>query len=653
MKKLLPAFLIWITLTSAATGQQLSREYGVVGKDDIGYSGFPGDEDAEAVVLFDEGISYFLRRDYEFDVIFERTTRIKVLKESGVKWAEVEVPFYQENGIYERVYDISGTTWNFENGRLTKTEFEPKNVYESVINESWKTIRFAMPDVKPGSIIEYKYAISSQYKFNLRDWEFQWRIPVVYSKYEVDMIPFYEYTFLLQGAGRFDYQKSYVKKGSGRQYGQISYQDMVHEYAMEDVPAFNDEGFITSINDYILKLDFQLSKVIRTNGTEIGIITTWEELNKELLKDSDFGKYIKKSEKMATKVIGEKLMEGKSKREKFDIIMDYVKQNYNWNGMNGKYASKSPKDLVDEKVGNCADLNLFALGLMNEYGIEAQPVILSTRNHGKVHKDYPYSSFFNYVLITANLDDRNVLADATEVMSLNDRIPVRCINDRGLIVKDGEPKWVNLGCDFPSSISNKITITADANHKMTAKVNRSATEYDALEWRQDPGDDKADICETFGDENFEIKEATVSIENLIVKNKPFVLNYEVDANSESIGDKIYVGPFLNLEIDNSPLKQKERTYPIDLIYPKQRSYESVVMIPDGYRIDFVPENNEISNDYFDLNYTVATQDDRLVVTFDYYFKQAVYNAKDYSKMKYFFNQIAKKGNEKIVFARNE
>ena len=74
-------------------------------------------------------------------------------------------------------------------------------------------------------------------------------------------------------------------------------------------------------------------------------------------------------------------------------FLDYVKNNYNWNNNNDKFASKTPNQLINDKFGNCADINLFTIGLLNSIGIESYPLILSTREHGKIKVDYPFSQF--------------------------------------------------------------------------------------------------------------------------------------------------------------------------------------------------------------------------------------------------------------------
>jgi hypothetical protein len=67
--------------------------------------------------------------------------------------------------------------------------------------------------------------------------------------------------------------------------------------------------------------------------------------------------------------------------------------------------------------------------------------------------------------------------------------------------------------------------------------------------------------------------------------------------------------------------------------------------------DFIPEDFKINNDLFELNYSIKIYNDKFQVIFDYYFKKPVYQSDDYAKIKYYFDEIVKKGNEKIVLTK--
>ncbi len=656
IKKIYLTTLLLTCTSIAAMCQRFSKNFGEIAKDEIELKECPFDKDAEAVVLFDKGKSYFVENESSFDVVFERTTRIKILSEAGIKWAEVEIPFYQEGNIYEKIYDIEASSYNFESGRLNKTVFNTANTFDEKENEYWNIRKFAIPNVKVGSVIEYRYKINSEYKFNFRDWEFQWRIPVFYSEYETKMIPFYEYVFRLQGANKFDIYDTYEDTGMARRlrtsraYGNNTYHDMVYKFGMENIPAFGSEEFITSINDYIIKLNFQLSKIHYLNGTNVNIITTWEELIKELSTHPDFGKYESKSEKLASKLFDVKSLLEKPEIERFNFVLDYVKSNYSWNNMRGKFASKNPNQFVDDKIGNCADLNLFTVGLLNGVGVEAYPVILSTRDNGKINSDYPFSHFFNYVIVSANIDGKIILADATEIQSMNNRIPIRCSNDQGLVIKKDDVSWVRLECLYPSNITTFVEMNVSEDD-ISADLFKMGTEYDALYFRENYTDNVDNIKQLLSSKNYSLIDSSIVVQNQENKIKPYKLRYTLTAKPEVINGKIYVSPFLQETIGESPFTQKERTHPIDMVYPKQRGFKSMISLPPGYTVDFAPADLKIENELFELDYSSRMTDGKLQINLYYYFKKPIYKSDDYSKLRYYYDEIVKKGNDKIVLVK--
>lgn len=629
------------------SAQNFSKDFGKIGAEEADLAYYAPDKTAEAVILFDIGKSYFSDNGDGFKVVFEKETRIKIFTEAGLKWAEVKIPIYHEGMVYEGVTDLEACTYNVTNGIFKATPFNPADMHEEKINEFWSAKKFALPDVKPGSIIQYRYKIISEYKFNLRSWEFQSRIPTVYSEYEVSMIPFYEYVYLLQGTRKFDSQTSHVSTDLARRYGPIDFQDMVYNYVLKNVPAFKDEEYITSIDDYLIKLDFQLARVTNTSGVKTDIISTWPDLIKAIEKDPDVGKFANKCEKLSSKLISPESLAGKSQKEKFDFILNYVKNNFSWNKNFGKYASKSPGDLIKDKIGNDADLNLLTIGLLNAAGIEAYPLLISTRDNGKIKADYPFLKFFDYLIVFATVDGKNVLSDATEILCPNNRIPSRCLNDKGLLVKEGDIQWIGLQSLLPSEVRTEVLIDSIGETSHSTRT-ISATDYDALKLRTLYGSDKKKIAEREDANTFTVDDSSIVVLNPDEKEKAYILKYAATYKTEIINNKIYVAPFLDEPLAENPLKQYSRTYPIDMIYPVKRTYTSVIQIPGGYKVEFIPENYKFLNDSFELNYNIQNDGKNVSITFDYFFKKPVYNAGDYQNIKFYFKDIIRKGNEKIV-----
>lgn len=162
----------------------------------------------------------------------------------------------------------------------------------------------------------------------MRAWEFQKKIPVVYSFLRYRAIPFYEYVFTATNLEHFDERDS---KRLLREitHGSLTYGEMEHTFGLKNIPAFRDEEFISSSSDYMQALHFQLARIYHPRGGKEDYMSTWEGLSDELLKHiPSFGKYIKDARKESKKILPTLQLDEATESEKIDKILDYVKQNF-------------------------------------------------------------------------------------------------------------------------------------------------------------------------------------------------------------------------------------------------------------------------------------------------------------------------------------
>src|SRR6266699_6989798 len=82
--------------------------------------------------------------------------RIKILKEEGRKYADVEIPFFKGNGnivnIHARTIRPDGSIANFEGKAFDKSIMKAKGL-------KYMAKTFTLPDVQLGSILEYYYTL--------------------------------------------------------------------------------------------------------------------------------------------------------------------------------------------------------------------------------------------------------------------------------------------------------------------------------------------------------------------------------------------------------------------------------------------------------------------------------------------------------------
>ncbi|WP_420575675.1 DUF3857 domain-containing protein [Ekhidna sp.] len=663
MKKLITILCTTIVFQSFA--QTVDIEFGKLTEEELKMQHYEKDEEAKAVVLYDKGKSIFYKVENGYNIRFTRHKRIKIFDKNESQHAEVSIPFYVDGyGKTEEVKSIRASTYNYEDGKLTQSPLNPSNVYEEQINERWRVKKFTFPDLQDGSILEFQYILETPFHFNLPDWIFQDRIPTIYSEYEVSMIPFYEYAFLVQGVSKFDYKNSVVSKDK-RTWGEVSmvygrnmgsgveFQDYTHTYVLKDIPAFRDEAYISSIEDYIIKMDFQLAKFLKPTGGTSNIISTWPELNDDLLKHEDFGRYLKKSGRAARNIIdGEIDLTGLESSAKAEKIITYVKEKFEWNGNYSKYASQSPDDLIDKKIGNSADINLFLIALLTEAEVDAQPVILSTRNHGIIPVEYPFMHFTNYVIAMVNTESA-FLTDATEDYLPFNRIPPRCLNEKGLIVNESDnPQWISLKNNIPSLEKKIINLTLDTTSlNVNTMVSIQSTSYESYTKRVAFKDDTTKIKEYYEDKIGNINKAlTYGFDKL---ERPYALHFKGEFETDKIGDAVVIYPFLKLPISKNKLTQKERSYPIDFTNAWEDEFESKLTIPEGYSITSLPEGYQLDNELAEINLNCKYENGIVVSNGVYKFKKATYSPSEYARIKYYFDEIVKYFNQPIVIETSE
>jgi len=654
MKKNFLAICLFTALWMPVAAQNFTHEFGKYTGEEFLMKQYDKDPTAEAVVIYDIGSSFFTLTDDGYQLIFERKTKIKIFNKAGLKYAQIEIPYYIKDRDFEKIVDLEGNTYNYENGTIRATPLNEKNTFNEKVSENWMVRKIAMPDVKEGSIIEISYKIYTPYFFNFRSWEFQNKIPVIYSEYVTKMIPFYEYTYMLQGATKFDSYRKYEEKGNSQNFKTITYNNMIYEFIMKDVPAFKDESFITSSEDYILKLDFQLAAYHSPYGGDQQIMTTWPKLIEELLDNESLGKYLKSCQKKSKEITDTMKLAGKTNLEKAAYIDKYLKSNFNWNEINSKFSTKSIKELLKTKTGNSSDINLFYTALLNSAGIEAYPVLISTRDHGKIKLNYPFQHFFNYAIVGAKIDDQTVILDATEPMSSFRQIPSQCLNDKGLFLKSDKEKFSWL--DIKSSINSDISYHIDLNPKVEkdsvyCSFQIASTGYDAVNLRKKYLKNPKEMKTELSINNMTLTDS-IKMDKLNEIDKPLESKFKSICSIDKVEDKILIAPFCSFIMTENPFKKGARTYPVDMVYKKSRTFSTVIHIPEGYRLFSALEKINTDNEEVRIQYQVEKPDSKTIkISGVYEFKKDVYGAFSFFDLKGYFNTIIDKFNEKVVLIK--
>ncbi len=605
--------------------------------------------DAPAVVLFDKGNVFFLSEEGGFNIKYTRHKRVKIFKEAAFDQGEIEIPLYIGDLSSEVVQDIKATTYYYDGKTIEKTELDRNQIFEEPINKHWYQKKFAMPNLKEGCVVDYTYTVISPFIFNLPDWDFQDVIPTIYSEYQTNMIPFYTYTYRAQGFNTFDVFESGESKGLDRQFMNLTFKDMNYTFGMKNIPSFKDESFISSKEDYIKKIDFQLSEINYPSGYSKKVLTTWPALAKDLMDYVDFGTYIKKSAKIGSKEFTH--LQSKNDMEKIEAVLKYMKNNYKYNGRNSYSASESIKNFMKLKTGNSANINLMALGLLQSLNVDCKPVIISTRDHGKVYENFPFADFFNYVLIIATVADKKLILDATDPYCPTNLIPANCCNGKGFIVDEEEEKWANIYNNLPSHDMTSLSyIYNPETNQLEGSAMVKTTGHIAIAERKRYTSDEEKFVDHINSEGLKVKD-DIAV-NAEEKEDQFNYSFDFTSSVDQIDNQIIITPFMKLPVQDNPFKQKERDYSIDFVYPFVKKFQVSIKLPDKYKIEKLPVDVIRNTKSIALSYKITLlENNTLIISTNYQIKKPIYPSSAYNELKSFYKLVTEQLNQSIVVTK--
>lgn len=645
MKKL--SILILITTLSifnVVNAQKKKVKFGKVKIQDLKEKVCPIDSNAHAERLYDKGYTYF---DFTADgakLVTTKHTRIKIYDKEGYRHADVKIPCYVSNMKgEEKIGSIKAYTYNLENGKIIKSQIKRDGIFSEKLTKNIKIKKFTFPDIKEGCIIEYRYTKTSDFFFNLESWYFQHDIPVRYTTYTARIPEIVDYKRTVKGYERIKFNTESSSEGD------MYVKDYV--YTGVNIKPFPDEKFIFCKEDYISKLEFELT-AIKKSGIWERFNNNWKNIHKELMQNMAFGIALKR-DGYCKKILPGIIADCKTQDEKIQRIYNFIKKHIKWNKKYSMYAGRPFKKIHASKSGSSGEINLFLTALFRAAGIECNPVILSTRSHGKIRFGAPKISQYNHCISGITVNGQVLLVDATDRLIPMDLLPFNDFNREGVMIKPNGT--VKIPLENKTLSNHFITINASFNEdgQLEGQVTSKYSKYEAFLFRKSFSNIDQRVKKLEKDmEDFSIE--NYKIQNIKNPNKEAGETYNFTLGEEDeLPSTIYLPPLLNYTQSKNPFKLEERRFPVELPYPQMDYIVINIEIPEGYEASDLPKNisavmpnNSCS---FAFQYNVANN--KLTITYQMRTIKTLFLPEEYVALKNFYNMLIKKHSEKIVIKR--
>lgn len=644
-------------------GTAQSYELGKVTVTELEEKVNPKDTAAPAAILFKKGKTFFTyNKEKGFTANHVYEFKIKIYKKEGLKWADQKVRFYigYETLNEDQLEFSNAVTYNLENESVVKTKLDNQGTFKKKVNKFWNEKMITMPNVKVGSIIEYKYILKSENIVKLPDFDFQYEIPVNYFEYKTDIPEYYIYKTLLVGNYKIETDSKFTSKTQSFQdsYNRstsISYKQISAFYIGKDIPALTNEPYVDNIDNYKGSIQHELERVRYPDQPVKDYAITWEGVATTIFKDKSFGKEL--SEKsFLLEDVKRILTNVELQNEKLKIIFKFVQNKMNWNEKNDYYTDKGVVKAYADQTGNVAEINFILINMLKLAGIEANPVLVSTTENGV--PVYPTRTGFNYVIAAAEIDGNQILLDAANKFTYPGILPLNVLNWKGRLIKnDGTSKEINLVPTTTSKDLWSILAKIDNLGQIEGKVKVQRTDYNAFCFRiENANKNDDDYLEKLEEQLGDLKISNYTVENKKTNSSdPVVEVFSLVSNNraEIIADKIFINPLLFFTRTKNPFNQEVRQMPVCFGYPTQEKFNLSLEIPEGYVVESLPTPVRIISENKDIVYffNIVNQENKIQINCSKEINSSIFAADQYNGLKELFQKMIVSQNEKIVLKR--
>jgi transglutaminase-like putative cysteine protease len=518
-----------------------------------------------------------------------------------------------------------------------------------------QSVKFTFKGAQPGDILEFSFKVKLyKYLVGLDTWHIQRNIPVLYTKYAVEIPTRFAnvYNWIWRSkpinvdVGPPERSKNILNQDSNKDRSNI------YSWEKKNVPPLFDEPFSPPYRNVAQSMLVGLTEDNWNKFSE----KYWNRVSTHFQPTAAI-------ETLAASLVTEDMTE----MDKIAAVFEYTQTNYRYviddMGATG-YIPHFPDKILENKYGDCKDMTVLNVTLLKALGVEAYPVLVRTRNLGHLFRDLVSNNFNHMITYVKAKDGSEYWLDATgsscpvdEVYSANEGVYAL------ILFPDGKSGFKKI----PESKSKdnvlrrdiEYTIDKDGHINGTARFNYTGNKNISIRSTLKDGS-ASDMLKTFS-RYLNSYAPDIKLDSLKYDDPSEIaseFNVSFHFTKENFGSKagdilIFKPSIFSISADLDVFQDEERKYPLFFSSP-HRVVDNVKIKTDNamYKVKSVPENIKDKNNYVSFS-TVASaySDGTARYRREYQLKKRDIPAAAYQKYRSVEKAIAKAANENVVLER--
>jgi tetratricopeptide (TPR) repeat protein len=319
------------------------------------------------MVVYPEGA-----KEYQYELA------AKILNQSGIEtWKEYSVGYngYNQKLIIDKAEVIKA------NGSVVKAETNDDNhvVFTNLEVNDVLHLEYRIQDLSTGKLAKQFFD----------HFQFQYTIPTLISRYSL----------LVPEDKKFEYM---ISNGTIEPEITTVENMKLYKWELDNQPAVKDEPHMSDLTDVVPTLYY-------SSFPNWKFVSDWY---KDLTTSKFKSDYVLK-ETLAKLLAGK---ENAGKLEKAKIFYNYILENITYSSVDflqSNYIPQKASRTITTRLGDCKDLSTLFVALCREAGIDANLVLILTRDNGSKSLVMPAIEF-NHCIAQLNIDNKNYYLELTD-----------------------------------------------------------------------------------------------------------------------------------------------------------------------------------------------------------------------------------------------
>ncbi|WP_336516580.1 DUF3857 domain-containing protein [Pollutibacter soli] len=577
---------------------------------------------------FDQVVKSYPDEDY---VILRNKTDYKIRMENGVPEitsTDLEEWMYlTENGAvrlksgwifhsgFHELKEYDAYTVTSSGKKVRATDFKTtSNKSSGIFYDDSKVTNFNYPNLSKGAMTHLEYNAIHHNAYLLSPHYFSSGIPTLLNELKITFPKSVKLRYVVKG---IDKDKVIFKEESKRN-------ETVWTFTAKDLKPNSRYPDAPENAWWATHVVFFIEQVKQPDGNWTNFLSAPADL---YTLYTSYVKNINKSPSSELQRITDSLVAGKrNEKEKAVAVYSWVQQNIKYvafeDGMEG-FVPREANLVCSRRFGDCKDMASIIYSMLRHAGLKSYYTWIGTRALPYTYEETPTPIVDNHMICAVLINNEYIFLDGTDITGVFGK-PAEAIQGKQALVGIDDKNFKIIPVPVLKSEENQLvdstiirfTQTGISGHiSMRMKGYYATNLYGNLNYVQEKEKEKF-IRERLnrGSNKFVISGFAINSSKALPNESDIAADFEIPGYGKSIGDEKYINLNLVKHYEHEEIDYPKRKIPIEFNFASQRKHVMVLEIPEGYKVDYLPESKSFKNDVWGFTMTYEQKENKVILT---------------------------------------